>query len=92
MGIDIYTESAVAVELLNFINIVTIKKKTNRELIANVLYQEKYINEESLKLMVKDKNGFIEAFIDTISMTEEGYEGDEDRNQFIIETAQASLD
>ena len=69
MGIDIYTESAVAVELLNFINIVTIKKKTNRELIANVLYQEKYINEESLQLMVKDKNGYIEAFIDTINMT-----------------------
>ena len=36
--------------------------------------------------MVKNKSGFIEAFIDTISMTEEGYEGDEDRNRFIIET------
>ena len=86
MGSDIFTESAVAVELLNFINIVTIKKKANRQLIANVLYQEKYIDEESLKLMVKDKSGFIEAFINTISMTEEGYESDEDRNQFIIET------
>ena len=46
MGSDIFTESAVAVELLNFINIVTIKKKANRQLIANVLYQEKYIDEE----------------------------------------------
>ena len=86
MGNDIYTESAVAVELSNFIDIVTIKKKANRELIANVLYQEKHIDEDSLKLMAKNKSGFIEAFINTISMTEEGYEGDEDRNRFIIET------
>ena len=86
MGSDIFTESAVAVEMVDFLRRNEIKKKANRQLIANVLYQEKYIDEESLKLMVKNKNGFIEAFIDTISMTEEGYEGDEDRNQFIIET------
>ena len=86
MGSDIFTESAVAVEMVDFLRRNAIKKKANRQLIANVLYQEKYIDEESLKLMVKNKNGFIEAFIDTISMTEEGYEGDEDRNQFIIET------
>ena len=86
MGSDIFTESAVAVELLNFINIVTIKKKANREIIANILYQENIINDESFKLMMQNKNGFIEAFIDTISMGEEGYERDEDRNRFIIET------
>tara|TARA_Y100000385_G_scaffold119185_1_gene124074 strand:- start:3552 stop:4034 length:483 start_codon:yes stop_codon:yes gene_type:complete len=85
MGSDIFTESAVAVNLLNFIDIITIKKKANRELIANIFYQEKIINEESLNIMVKSKSGFIEVFIDTISMTE-GYESDEDNNQFMINT------
>ena len=85
MGSDIFTESAVAIELLNFIDIVTMKKKINRELIGNILYQENLIDEESLKIMVKSKSGFIESFIDAISMSE-GYENDEDNNRFIIET------
>ena len=85
MGSDIFTESAVAVNLLDFIDIVTIKKKANREVIANIFYQEKIINEESLNIMVKNKSGFIEVFIDTISMIE-GYESDEEHNKFMINT------
>lgn len=86
MGSDIFTESAVAVELLNFIDIVSIKKKATRELIANSLYQETYIDEETLAVMTKSKSGFIEAFIDQISMGEEGYEIDQERNRVMIET------
>tara|TARA_B100001094_G_C18016307_1_gene712781 strand:+ start:159 stop:641 length:483 start_codon:yes stop_codon:yes gene_type:complete len=85
MGSDIFTESAVAVELKNFIDIVSIKKKATREIIANVFYQEKIIDDESFKIMVKNKSGFIEVFIDAISITE-GYESDEERNRFILET------
>ena len=43
MGSDIFTESAVAAEMVNFLRSNAIKKKANRQLIANVLYQEKYI-------------------------------------------------
>ena len=39
MGSDIFTESADAVRQFNYIDIVTIKKKANRELIQNVLYE-----------------------------------------------------
>ena len=85
MGSDIFTESAIAVELLDFINIVSIKKKATREIIANIFYQEEIINDESFKIMVKSKSGFIEVFIDAISMIE-GYESDEERNQFMINT------
>ena len=46
MGSDIFTESAVAVELKNFIDIVSIKKKATREIIANVFYKEKIIDDE----------------------------------------------
>ena len=85
MGSDIFTESAIAVELLEFVNIVSIKKKATREIIANIFYQEEIINDESFKIMVKSKSGFIEVFIDAISMVE-GYESDEERNRFMLET------
>jgi len=85
MGSDIFTESAVAVELQNFIDIVSIKKKATREIIANVFYQEKIINDESFKVMVNDKSGFIEVFLNAISMSD-GYENCQERNKFILET------
>ena len=85
MGSDIFTESAVAIELKNFIDIISIKKKATREIIANVFYQENIIDDESFKIMVKNKSGFIEVFIDAISITG-GYESDEERNKFILET------
>jgi len=85
MGSDIFTESAVAVQLETFLNVSAIKKKANRQLIANVLYQEKYIDEEALAAMIKNKDGFIETFIAELSMGE-GYENDEERNKFMLET------
>ena len=87
MGTDIFTESAVAIPLDLFINVDSIKKKANRQLIANVLYQEQYIDEQALAAMAKSKSGFIQTFIAEISMSEEeGYESDEERNKFMLET------
>ena len=90
MGSDIFTESAVAVEMVDFLRRNEIKKKANRQLIANVLYQEKYIDEEALASMTKNRDGFIETFIAELSMEEgeysSGYENDRERNEFMIRT------
>lgn len=90
MGSDIFTESAVAIELVDFLHRNEIKKKGSRQLIANVLYQEKYIDEKALAAMVKNRDGFIDTFIAELSMDESeyssGYESDRERNQFMIRT------
>ena len=86
MGSDIYTESAVAVRLDDFLNVDAIKKKAARELITNVFYQEKLISDYSFTDMNKSKNLFIETFIHEMSMSEEGYEADEERNRYMIQT------
>lgn len=90
MGSDIFTESAVAVEVVDFLHRNEIKKKANRQLIANVLYQEKYIDEEALATMIKNRDGFINTFISELSMDESeyssGYESDRERNEFMIRT------
>lgn len=90
MGSDIFTESAVALEVVDFLHRNEIKKKANRQLIANVLYQEKYIDEEALAAMIKNRDGFINTFISELSMDESeyssGYEGDRERNEFMIRT------
>ena len=90
MGSDIYTESAVAVEMVDFLRRNEIKKKANRQLVANVLYQEKYIDEEALATMIKNRDGFIETFTAELSMEQgeysSGYENDRERNEFMIRT------
>ena len=87
---DIITESAVAIEVVDFLRRNEIKKKGNRQLIANVLYQEKYIDEEALAAMIKNRDGFINTFISELSMDESeyssGYESDRERNEFMIRT------
>jgi len=85
MGSDIFTESAVAVELETFLNVDAIKKKAKRQIIANTLYQEKIIDEESLSVMTNNKSDFIETFISELSMSD-GYENCEERNKFMLET------
>tara|TARA_B100000902_G_C27275445_1_gene898615 strand:+ start:702 stop:1184 length:483 start_codon:yes stop_codon:yes gene_type:complete len=93
MGSDIFTESAVAVELRDFLNVKAIKKKAVRELIANILYQENIIDDESRCTMTKSKNDFIDTFVSEISMSD-GYESEEERNRFMLETfgLQANVD
>tara|TARA_B100001564_G_scaffold359276_1_gene380425 strand:- start:619 stop:1101 length:483 start_codon:yes stop_codon:yes gene_type:complete len=85
MGSDIYTDSAVALQLEDFLNVDAIKKKGVRELIANVLYQDKIIGDKAFADMIKNKGLFIETFVNTISLSE-GYEGDEEHNQFMLQT------
>ena len=101
MGSDIFTESAVAIPLDLFINVDSIKKKANRELIANTLYQEKYIDEEALAAMTKNRDGFIDTFINELSIGRfdgdeseysSGYEKDRDRNEFMIATFCKNVD
>ena len=95
MGSDIFTESAVAIELVDFLHRNEIKKKGSRQLIANVLYQEKYIDEEALAAMTKNRDGFIDTFINELSIGRfdgdeseysSGYENDRERNEFMIRT------
>jgi hypothetical protein len=90
MGSDIYTESAVAVEFVDFLRRNEIKKKAVRQIIANVLYQEKYIDEEVFATMIKNRDGFIDTFINALSMEQgeysSGYENDREHNQFMLRT------
>ena len=90
MGSDIWAESAVAVEVVNFLRRNEIKKKAVREIIANVLYQEKYIDEAAFATMRKNRDGFIETFTAELSMEQgeysSGYESDKERNEFMIRT------
>ena len=76
--------------MLDFLRRNEIKKKGPRELIANVLYQEKYIDEKAFASMTKNRNEFIETFIAALSMEEgeysSGYENDRERNEFMIRT------
>ena len=85
MGSDIYTESAVAVELETFLLKKAIKKKPVRTDIANTLFKEGIINEEVQEQMIKNRDGFIEGFVSAIDMTE-GYESNEETNRFMIKT------
>jgi len=85
MGSDIYTESAVAIELDTFLNRKAIKKKSVRTDIANTLFKEGIINEEVREQMIKNRDGFIEGFVSAIDMSE-GYESNEETNHFMIRT------
>ena len=85
MGSDIFTESAVAVELETFLLKKAIKKKPVRTDIANTLFKEGIINEEVREQMIKNRDGFIEGFVSAIEMSE-GYEANEETNHFMIKT------
>jgi hypothetical protein len=85
MGTDIYPESGVAILITDFLNVDAIKKKGVRELIANVLYQEKIIGDNCFTAMVKNKSEFIETFVKHIRMSE-GYDSDEEHNRFMLDT------
>ena len=41
-----------------------------------LILTKKYIDEEALAVMTKNKGGFIETFIAEIDISEEGYEGE----------------
>jgi len=90
MGSDIFTESAVAVPMVDFLRRNAIKKKACRELITNIFSHSNYIDKNAAANMIKNKDGFIETFIAELSMEEgeysSGYENDRERNAFMIRT------
>jgi hypothetical protein len=86
MGSDIFTESAMAITLDNFLDVKPIKRKPVRTDIANTLFKHDYIDEPARDAMIKNKSGFIETFIAEMAISEEGYERDEERNKFMVET------
>ena len=96
MGSDIYTESAVAIEVVDFLRQPPIKKKAVRTNIANMLFKHDYIDEEARDTMIKNRDGFIDTFISSLSMDESeyssGYESDRDRNAFMINTFCTNVD
>ena len=96
MGSDIYTESAVAIEVVDFLRQPPIKKKAVRTNIANVLFKHDYIDALFRHTMIKNRDGFIDTFISSLSMDESeyssGYESDRDRNEFMITTFCKNVD
>jgi hypothetical protein len=96
MGSDIFTESAVAIEVVDFLRQPPIKKKAVRTNIANILFKHDYIDEEAREVMIKNRDGFIDTFISALSMdTSEyssGYESDRDHNEFMITTFCKNVD
>tara|TARA_B110000503_G_C7140794_1_gene410745 strand:+ start:692 stop:1189 length:498 start_codon:yes stop_codon:yes gene_type:complete len=90
MGSDIFTESAVAVEMVDFLHRNEIKKKANRELITNIFSYNGYIDKDAADKMIKNRDGFIDTFISQLSMEEgeysSGYENDRQRNAIMIRT------
>ena len=96
MGSDIFTESAVAIEVVDFLHQAPIKKKPVRTNIANILFKHDHINEEARDAMIKNRDGFIETFTAELSMDQSeyssGYENDRDRNDFMITTFCKNVD
>ena len=90
MGSDIFTESAVAVPMVDFLRRNAIKKKPVRTDIANTLFKHDYIDEEARDAMAINRDGFIETFTAELSMEQgeysSGYESDRERNEFMIRT------
>lgn len=73
MGSDIYTESAIAVKLCDFLNRSEINKKENRKKIVEIVQKTCPLSEEKLDMFLKSKDSFIEQFVGSINMSD-GYE------------------
>ena len=75
MGSDIFTESAVAIEVVDFLRKAPIKKKPVRTNIANILFKHDYIDEQARDAMIKNRDGFIDTFSNALSIGR--FDGDE---------------
>ena len=86
MGSDIYTESAVAVRFSDFLDRKELDKKSLRNAIVDDLIKNDLVVEGlAEKLPMRDsKSVFINKFVDLISMSEEGYEDDRERNTKLL--------
>ena len=80
MGSDIYTESAVAIKLKDFLNRKELKKKSVRNEIVDELIKTGFISAVGKHLEMRESVGnFIEHFTAAISM-QDGYEEDREHN------------
>ena len=86
MGSDIYTESAVAVRFDDFLNRKELDENHIRNGIVNDLIGNDIVIEGlTQKLMMRDsKTALIGKLVDLISMSDEGYENDRERNTQIL--------
>ena len=86
MGSDIYTESAVAVAFSDFLD----RKELNKKSIINAIVDDLIKNDIVVEGLVeklplrKDKYHLAEGLVDLISMSDEGYEDDRERNTKIL--------
>jgi hypothetical protein len=86
MGSDIYTESAVAIRFDDFLDRKELDKKSTINAIVDDLIKNNIVVEglvEKLPLR-KDKYHLAAGLVDLISMSDEGYEDDRERNTKIL--------
>lgn len=80
MGSDIYTESAVAIKLEDFLNRKELKKKSVRNDIVDELIKTGFISAVDNHLEMRESvSNFIEYFTANMSM-QDGYEDDREHN------------
>lgn len=79
MGSDIYTESAVAIKLEDFLNRKELKKKSVRNDIVDELIKTGFISVVDHRKMRESVSNFIEYFTANMSM-QDGYEDDREHN------------
>jgi len=79
MGSDIYTESAVAIKLKDFLNRKELKKKSVRNNIVDDLIKEGVANASDQSEMRESVSNFIDEFESLISM-QDGYEDNRENN------------
>lgn len=82
MGSDIYTESAVAIKLEDFVS-EKINKKSTRAKIVDDFVKAELIKKEDSDKMIESKDYFMQIFMSEIKMSE-GYEEDSDRNNLLL--------
>lgn len=86
MGSDIYTESAVAIKLKDFLNRKELKKKSVRNDIVDELIKAGFISAIDDHLEMRESvSNFIEYFSANLSM-QDGYEDDRNHNSLALKT------
>jgi len=84
MGSDIYTESAVAIKLEDFLNRKELKKKSVRNDIVDELINAGFISPVDNHFEIRESvRNFIDKFISLMSM-QDGYEDDRNNNGLMI--------
>ena len=83
MGSDIYTESAVAVRFVDFLDRKELNKKSFRNTIVDELIKNKIVSATDHLSMRDSKTIFINKLVNLISMND-GYEDDREHNTKLL--------